>query len=338
MNQMGGQSQFSDEDLRKLAILLQQMPANEGLASINQDEAELMKSYGGSGAPLPGTQGLGPGGDLVRSYNGEGNGDDDDWGGGSGDTYGGYDSGDSSGTFGGYGDTGYQDWPGGGTTTTTPTTTTDSGGTPPPPPPPPKYYDMNGKEFSSQAEADASTARIKAAMATIENLSLTTDTTYERWLARNKDNEGYSGLTPEQIETAFTTALTKSQEDASLQVPKMVETMNNFFATTDADGNKLYGGNTTFEEFKAAVGGEMPVNLSEATLRDMYANAVLKFQRGEAFTLTPEEVAEFSRPAIQTAPVADAEKVEIDDFDTATMTDVGEVADCLLYTSPSPRD
>ena len=68
MNQMGGQSQFSDEDLRKLAILLQQMPANEGLASVTQDEAQLMKDYGGAAEPLPGTQGLGPAGGPVKSY------------------------------------------------------------------------------------------------------------------------------------------------------------------------------------------------------------------------------------------------------------------------------
>ena len=65
-----GPVNFSEEDLRKLAILLQQMPADEGLASINQQEAELMKSYGGSGTPLPGTQGLGPAGGPVRSYDG----------------------------------------------------------------------------------------------------------------------------------------------------------------------------------------------------------------------------------------------------------------------------
>ena len=75
MGGMGGTPELSEEDLRKLALLLQQMPAGEGLASINQDEAQLMKSYGGSGAPLPGTQGLGPGGDLVRSYGEE---DDDE--------------------------------------------------------------------------------------------------------------------------------------------------------------------------------------------------------------------------------------------------------------------
>ena len=125
----------------------------------------------------------------------------------------------------------------------------------------------------------------------------------------------------------YDTARTKSLEAAKTQVPQMVETMNNFFATTDADGNKKYGENTTYEEFKTALGANMPANLSEATMRGMYANALEKFKRGEAFTLTPEEVAEFERTAIQTAAVSDAEKVEIGEIGAATMTDVGEVAD-----------
>ena len=71
MGGMGGTPELTEEELRKLALLLQQMPQGEGLATINQDEAELMKSYGGSGTPLPGTEGLGPEGGPVRSYNGE---------------------------------------------------------------------------------------------------------------------------------------------------------------------------------------------------------------------------------------------------------------------------
>ena len=67
INPMGGQSQFSDEDLRKLAMLLQQMPQGEGLASVTKQEQNLMKDAGGTGTPLPGTQGLGPGGGPVQS-------------------------------------------------------------------------------------------------------------------------------------------------------------------------------------------------------------------------------------------------------------------------------
>ena len=68
MPQMGGNQQMTDEELRKLAMLLQQIPEGEGLATINQNEAQLMIDEGGSGRPLPGTEGLGVAGGPVRSY------------------------------------------------------------------------------------------------------------------------------------------------------------------------------------------------------------------------------------------------------------------------------
>ena len=43
MGGMGGTPELSEEELKKLALLLQQMPADEGLATINQDEVQLLK-------------------------------------------------------------------------------------------------------------------------------------------------------------------------------------------------------------------------------------------------------------------------------------------------------
>ena len=40
----------------------------EGLASINSQEAGLLSALGGVGDPLPGTQGMGPDGGPIRSY------------------------------------------------------------------------------------------------------------------------------------------------------------------------------------------------------------------------------------------------------------------------------
>ena len=40
----------------------------EGLASINSQEAGLLSALGGAGDPLPGTQGMGPDGGPIRSY------------------------------------------------------------------------------------------------------------------------------------------------------------------------------------------------------------------------------------------------------------------------------
>jgi len=297
---MQEQSQFSDEDLRKLAILLQQMPANEGLASVTQNEAQLMKDYGGAAEPLPGTQGLGPDGGPVRSFF----------------------------SLRKIKDTLFQkpqqdiaDAAGGAIEKQR---AEDA------------KIDRIGRKWNTKEEADAKNVELDTAKTEVEAEQLTSDTSFETWWANNKDRYAWAESSARHpigdkgkdwIKLHYETARTKSLEAAKTQVPQMVETMNNFFATTDADGNKIYGENTTYEEFKTALGANMPANLSEATMRGMYANALEKFKRGEAFTLTPEEVAEFSRTAIQTAPVADAEKVGIADFDTATMTDVGEVAD-----------
>jgi len=312
---MGGNQQMSEEELRKLAMLLQQIPEDEGLATINQDEAQLMIDEGGSGRPLSGTEGLGVNGGPVRSYDANVE--------GSNANFSNYESAKNDRQTGNTSSTTFEEL---GITANPlqqngPDRPSDGGGGYIPPPPTPKYKDMNGREFGTQAEADASNAAIKAAMSGIEGQTLTTDSTFQRFAARNKDNAEYSGLTPAQMETAYNTALTKSQEDAAAQVPKMVESMNNYFSGADIDEN------STYEEFAATIGENMPANLSEATMRDMYENARKKMQRGEAFTLTPEEVAEFERTAIETATVDDAEGVTIGAVADATDTTVGAVTE-----------
>ena len=347
MNQMGGQSQFSDEDLRKLAILLQQMPANEGLASINQDEAELMKSYGGSGAPLPGTQGLGPGGGPVRSYDVE-----VDPGSGTGSTS----TSTSTGTTGTTGTTtGTTD-----TSSTQPTYDPDPGGQPEDltgggddskkynrgvstdpeysaglhdensirfekdpaviqaynrqnatsesgdtsggtttTTAPIIYKDKNGGEHHSQALADKANEKIDAATAAIEGLVLTTDTTFTSWMLANKDTYPIPPSTEDQLETAFNNAKLKATDAAAIALPKMVDSMNVYLRDNGAE--------VPFDTWWATI-KDKPVNLSETTMRTMYAKAVFKAERKEAFTLTQEEVAVWTRPAAQMATAVNFEE------------------------------
>ena len=52
---------LTDDELLRLARLLQQT-RGEGLAFINQGEAQMLREAGGSGQPIPGTQGFGVGG------------------------------------------------------------------------------------------------------------------------------------------------------------------------------------------------------------------------------------------------------------------------------------
>jgi hypothetical protein len=68
--QMGGAGtpDLSEEELKKLAMLLQQMPANEGIMTGTPTEMGAVEEEIGPGNPLPGTQGLGPAGGPVKSY------------------------------------------------------------------------------------------------------------------------------------------------------------------------------------------------------------------------------------------------------------------------------
>lgn len=355
MNPMQAQSQFSDEDLRKLAILLQQMPADEGLASINQQEAQLLKDYGGSGTAIPGTQGLGPVGGPVRSFQPPGGGETSlgsgaaGGGGTGGGPPGGGDPGmtsddTSGGPAGGAtisGDTRGAD-PDPTTTTTTGDTTGggddprkynrgvstdpvysaslhdensirfekdpatiqaynrehgtsetgDSGGTTTTTTKPIIYKDKNGGEHHSQELANKANDAIDATNTAIEGLVLTTDTTFTSWMLANKDTYPIPPSTEAQLEGAFNNAKIKAVDAAAIALPKMVDSMNVYLRDNGAE--------VPFDKWWATI-TDKPVNLSETTMRTMYAKAVFKAERKEAFTLTQEEVAVWTRPAAQMA-------------------------------------
>ena len=121
-------------------------------------------------------------------------------------------------------------------------------------------------------------------------------------------------------------------EIKAAQVPKMVETMNNFFTAKDEEGNPLHGPDTTYDEFLASIPEDQRSRLDESVLRSMYGKAVKRARRGLAFTLTPEEVAEFSRDAIQVTAPADMTGPTIGNVTAATAptvgaTTVGEIGD-----------
>ena len=67
MNTQMNPGGLTDDELLRLARLLQQT-RGEGLAFINQGEAQMLREAGGSGQPIPGTQGFGVGGGPIRSY------------------------------------------------------------------------------------------------------------------------------------------------------------------------------------------------------------------------------------------------------------------------------
>ena len=65
-----GTPQMSEEELKKLAMLLQNMPKNEGIATVTSEEENKMMDVFQTGKTLPGTEGLGPGGGMVTSFQG----------------------------------------------------------------------------------------------------------------------------------------------------------------------------------------------------------------------------------------------------------------------------
>jgi len=171
----------------------------------------------------------------------------------------------------------------------------------PQPEAPPTYKDKNGFDHSSQAEADAANDAIDATNAKIEGETLTTDTTFGRWMARNKDTYPIPPNTEAQLLAAFNTAKTKSTEAAAAQLPKIVDTMNVYL--------RDYGPKQDFEQWFNTITDKTWVShLSEATLRNLYAKAVFKIERKEAFTLTQDEVAAWTRPAVQIATTANFEE------------------------------
>ena len=360
MGGMGAAPELSEEELRKLALLLQQMPANEGLATVTPGEEDQMENVFKSGKPLPGTQGLGPDGGLVQSFQPPGGGATSLGSGadvGQGDSYG--DSyGDQSATGGP--DTTYA-----GTSTAAGQTKT----TTPKPEPKPITYGFNWesdpkKSFTENLSHNWDRLDVVGWFKSLPNDKKNPDIRFSTDAAEIQQyyldhpeellgDDGSGGLIAQQGGPAAVAAVKAEiqKEKITKDTTKMVETMNNYFARAEVTEN------TTYDEFKAnlesskapevlyseedvplpegarvgdvktpAVMG-IPSTLSESVLREMFETARQKYQRGEAFTLTPEEVAEFSRTAIQTAAVADADKVTIGEFDEATLTDVGEVAD-----------
>ena len=275
---------MNEADLQRLAQILQER--GEGLAAINSGEAQLLKSLGGSGEALPGTQGMGPAGGPIRSYSTSG----PSKAGGGGPTKKERTSIDKQ-------------------FETDPkqrvkdmmeesNRQSDSDSASPPPPPPPKYYDKLGNEYNSTAERDAANAAIDAERATLATSfnNLTTDANFSL-LKTNNDLPSFTYLPESEIETAFNNAKAVAVNEAREQIPLYVEALNNTIRANPENGA---------QQIIQTIGDEGYGRLSNATRLAMYESAKYAFDREEAFTLTPEEVEEFARQSVEAVPVADA--------------------------------
>ena len=313
---------LTDDELLRLARLLQQT-RGEGLAFINPGEAQMLRDAGGSGEPIPGTQGFGVGGGPIRSYGEE---DDDD--------------------------SGLDPTP------STPERTSidkqfetdpeqrvkdmmedsnnrndDNNNNTFYTPPPPKYYDKLGREYSSQAEADAADERIDAQRAKLDTAfnNLTTDQEYDTLKLQNPDLFAFDDLPEDEVRKKFDEQKILAYEESKLQTKNYSDQISGFLRTkgTDEDGNPIPMTqqdlvNLQWDNIKDQVGDYS--RLSEDTQRTIFESMLATGLREARFTLTPEEVDAFARTAITATSVSDATAPTVGEIDDAEQVTVGEVS------------
>ncbi len=299
---------LTDDELLRLAKLLQQT-RGEGLAFINPGEAQMLREAGGSGQPIPGTQGFGVGGGPIRSYVELTDVTTEEAKEAGLDSF----------------NTPVDD----GDDTPPPS---DDNDTPPPPPPPPKYYDKLGREYSSQAEADAANERIDAQRAKLGTAfnNLTTDQEYDTLKLQNPDLFAFEDLPEDEVRKKFDEQKILAYEESKLQTKNYSDQISGFLRTkgTDEDGNPIPMTqqdlvNLQWDDIKDQVGDYS--RLSEDTQRTVFESMLATGLREARFTLTPEEVDAFARTAITATEVGDATAPTVGEIDDAQQVTVGEV-------------
>ena len=327
---------LTDDELLRLARLLQQT-RGEGLAFINPGEAQMLKDAGGSGQPIPGTQGFGVGGGPIRSYQDDGSEFESNTPSSSSENNREESSFDT--------DYGYQD---DGSYNYTPSEQevvneairqSQSGGdggsdSQPVYTPPPKYYDKLGREYSSQAEADAADERIDAQRAKLNTAfnNLTTDQEYDTLKLQNPSLFAFEDLPEDEVRKKFDEQKILAYEESKLQTKNYSDQISGFLRSmsVDADGNPIPMTqqdlqNLKWDDIKDQVGDYG--RLSEDTQRNIFESMLRTAVREARFTLTPEEVDAFARTAITAASVGDATAPTVGEIAPADQVQVGEVAE-----------
>jgi len=317
---------LTDDELLRLARLLQQT-RGEGLAFINQGEAEMLKDAGGSGQPIQGTQGFGVGGGPIRTYstssvnaseNGSSNSNSSSTSSSSGGGYGQYTGGNApkkpdQGAF----ETRPE------VIVNRPTPSGDGDSTPPPPPPPPKYYDKLGREYSNPADRDAANVRIDTQRAQLDTAftTLTTDQEFNTLKLQDPDKFAFADLPEDEVRKKFDEQKIFAFEESKLQTKNFSDDIGRSFQELDQTALQ----NLTYDQISEGVGDYN--RLSEDTRRSIFGSMLQTAVREARFTLTPEEVDVFARDAITATPVDDATAPTVGEVAPAEQVQVGEVAE-----------
>ena len=300
---------LTDDELLRLARLLQQT-RGEGLAFINQGEAEMLKDAGGSGQPIQGTQGFGVGGGPIRSY---------------------VELTDTTTEEAKEAGLGNEPEPDQGAFETRPEvianrpTSSGDGDSDSQPvyTPPPKYYDKLGREYSNPADRDAANVRIDTQRAQLDTAftTLTTDQEYDTLKLQDPDKFAFDDLPEDEVRKKFDEQKILAYEDSKLQTKNFSDDIGRSFQELDQTALQ----NLTYDQISEGVGDYN--RLSEDTRRAIFGSMLQTAVREARFTLTPEEVDVFARDAITATPVGDATAPTVGEVAPAEQVQVGEVAE-----------
>ena len=309
---------LTDDELLRLARLLQQT-RGEGLAFINPGEAQMLRDAGGSGEPIPGTQGFGVGGGPIRSYDVDDESEEQEK----------SQAPDSQSVKDAKAkqraDDAFETVSKRGIDPVTGRPLNTGGDSSesrrPPPPPPPKFFDKLGREYSSQADADLANQRIDTQRAQLETAfdTLTTDQEFDTLKLQEPDKFSFADLPEDEVRKKFDEKKILAFEESKLQTKNLSDDIGRAFQNLDQTALQ----NLTYDQISQGLGNYN--RLSEDTQRNIFGSMLQTAVREARFTLTPEEVDAFARTAIQAAPVDDATAPTVGKVAPADQVAVGEV-------------
>jgi hypothetical protein len=170
-----------------------------------------------------------------------------------------------------------------------------------PPPPPPKYKDKLGREYNTQAEANAANVEIDAERSSLAGNwgAITIDDDFD---SKKSEAGTFKHLPESEIRAHWDKQMAAAQKEAANQVVEAGQDLYNQLMLKDENGNYT-NLNKTYQQFIADGGAASGTyaRLGTRTIEGLWNMAREKAQRFEAFELTPAEIDQFARQAIQVA-------------------------------------
>ena len=197
-----------------------------------------------------------------------------------------------------------------------------------PPPPPPKYKDKLGREYNTQAEANAANVEIDAERSSLAGNwgAITIDDDFD---SKKSEAGTFKHLPESEIRAHWDKQMAAAQKEAANQVVEAGQDLYNQLMLKDETGNYT-NLNKTYQQFIADGGAASGTyaRLGTRTIEGLWNMAREKAQRFEAFELTPQEIQQFAREAVQVT----------DQVDDATRTDIAAPTPIEAPTIQAPEE